>query len=205
MSGNTNSLEFALLRGELVRLSADDPQAFARQSTLWGRNTEYWRLMASDPARLYSVKASLEFFEKLMDPDQMDLFHFTIHTLDGDRLIGDVSLQIVDWNHRDAYAGIALGPEYWGRGYGTEAMNLALQYAFTELNLHRVTLNVFEYNPRSIRSYEKSGFTVEGRAREFLLRDGRRWDLIYMGILKSEWLARNAAGGAEPSVSAERR
>jgi len=50
-----------------------------------------------------------------------------------------------------------------------------------------VSLDVFEYNPRAIRSYEKAGFVVEGRQRQVLNRDGRRWDDVYMGILRQEW------------------
>jgi len=66
-------------------------------------------------------------------------------------------------------------------------MRVMLRYAFAELNLHRVSLNVFEYNPRAIRSYEICGFVREGRCRQALHRDGRRWDLIYMGIMREEW------------------
>ena len=83
-------------------------------------------------------------------------------------------------------------PEARGQGFGSEVLQLLLRYAFTELNLHRVALNVFEHNPRAIHLYEKTGFTVEGRAREFLNRDGRRWDMIFMGILQEEWQAHNA-------------
>jgi RimJ/RimL family protein N-acetyltransferase len=53
--------------------------------------------------------------------------------------------------------------------------------------MQRVSLNVFEYNPRAIRSYEKCGFKHEGRARQAMNRDGRRWDLIFMGCLREEW------------------
>ncbi len=62
-----------------------------------------------------------------------------------------------------------------------------LRFAFTELNLRRVTLDVFEYNPRAMRSYEKAGFVVEGRMRGMLKREGKRWDLVFMGILRDEW------------------
>jgi RimJ/RimL family protein N-acetyltransferase len=90
---------------------------------------------------------------------------------------------------RTAFVGIGIGERaYWGKGYGTDAMKVALRFAFTEINLERVTLNVFEYNPRAIRSYEKAGFKHEGRMRGALLKDGRRWDMIYMGILREEWL-----------------
>jgi RimJ/RimL family protein N-acetyltransferase len=67
-------------------------------------------------------------------------------------------------------------------------MNILLRFAFTEINLRRVTLTVFEYNPRAIRSYEKAGFRHEGRARKVVNKEGRRWDVLYMGILREEWL-----------------
>ena len=68
-----------------------------------------------------------------------------------------------------------------------DAMRIILRFAFTELNLRRVSLDVFEYNPRAIASYRKVGFVEEGRLRRFLHRDGRRWDLIFMGMLREEW------------------
>jgi len=73
------------------------------------------------------------------------------------RLIGFTGLWIADWNHRHSWVGIGLGErEFWGKGYGTDAMRLIVRYAFDELDLHRVSLTVFEYNTRAIRSYEKA-------------------------------------------------
>ncbi len=89
--------------------------------------------------------------------------------------------------------GISIGdPKDWGKGYGTDAMRILLRYAFIELNLHQVTLLVFEYNPRAIRSYEKAGFRVRGRMRKVVNRDGRRWDAIAMSIIRQEWNAQNS-------------
>jgi len=89
--------------------------------------------------------------------------------------------------------GLGIGErDFWGRGYGTDVMKLILRYAFMEINLRRVTLTVFEYNPRAIRSYEKAGFRHEGRLRKLLHRDGRRYDELFMGILREEWLEKNA-------------
>jgi RimJ/RimL family protein N-acetyltransferase len=108
------------------------------------------------------------------------------------KLIGGLGLDVVDWATRDSFVGIFLGErEYWGKGCGTDAMRLLLQYAFTELNLWRVSLGVFEYNPRAIRSYEKVGFRHEGKMRQYLNHEGRRWDILYMGILRDEWLQQN--------------
>lgn len=69
-------------------------------------------------------------------------------------------------------------------------MHVMSRYAFNELNLRRVGLIVFEYNPRALRSYEKVGFKPEGRVREVMLRDGKCWDFLYMGLLREEWLER---------------
>jgi RimJ/RimL family protein N-acetyltransferase len=111
-----------------------------------------------------------------------------IRTNDGNRLIGFVGLFEIQWHHGDCWVGIGIGEkEDWGRGYGTEAMCLILRFAFEELNLHRVTLGVFGYNPRAIRSYEKAGYQLEGTERQVLHRDGQRADMYIMGILREEW------------------
>jgi len=68
-------------------------------------------------------------------------------------------------------------------------LKLALQYAFTELNLYRVSLGLMDYNPRALRVYEKVGFRLEGRTRGDVQRAGKRHDSLWMGILREEWLA----------------
>jgi len=70
-------------------------------------------------------------------------------------------------------------------------MKVILRYAFTEINMNRVTLNVFEFNPRAIRAYEKAGFRHEGRMRKVLNKEGKRWDMLYMSILREEWMEQN--------------
>ena len=57
-----------------------------------------------------------------------------------------------------------------------------------EINMNRVTLGVFEYNPRAIRSYEKAGFRHEGQIRGLVNKEGKRWDMLIMGILRQEWM-----------------
>lgn len=178
----------SLFHGRLVRLSAEDPEKVLEYLSRWGRDSEYWRLAMDEPAMWYSRRENKEFIEKELLGDQLDQFFFMIRTLEDDRIIGEIGLDGVLWSHGDAWVGISIGEkEYWGRGYGTDAMRVLLHYAFTELNLHRISLSVFEYNPRAIRSYEKAGFVLEGREREAIARGGKRWDMIYMGILREEW------------------
>ena len=107
------------------------------------------------------------------------------------RLIGFLNLFGLSWTHGDTWLGIGLGDrEHWGKGYGTDAVQIILRYVFTELNLRRVTLGVFAYNPRAIKSYEKAGFKVEGRLRQYISREGQRNDMIVMSLLREEWLQR---------------
>lgn len=181
-----------LFRGELVRLSDEDPETRARAELRWESDTEFHRLADADPARLWSEKKIKEWIEKRSEKE--DRFGFSIRSLADDRLIGHIGL-FVQWAEGDAWVGIAIGErDFWGRGYGTEAMHLALQYAFTELNLRRVSLAVHAYNTRARRSYEKAGFRLEGVMRQDQLKEGKRSDSIFMGILREEWLA--LQGGA---------
>ena len=177
-----------LFEGELVRLSAEDPEKILEYMSKWNRDSEYWRLAMDEPVMWWSRRENREYLEKMLMDEHPDEFFFMNRTLDDDRVIGDIGLDGVLWNHGDAWVGIGIGERaYWGKGYGTDAMRVLLRYAFTELNLHRVSLGVFEYNPRAIRSYEKAGFVLEGREREAVFRSGKRWDIIFMGILREDW------------------
>jgi RimJ/RimL family protein N-acetyltransferase len=177
-----------LFEGQLVRLSSEDPQTLAQAFARWNQNSEYFRLLDSDPAHLWSANKFKEFLEKDLESSLPANLLFSIRTLDADKLIGFIALDGINWTDRDSYVAIGIGePDFWGRGCGTDAMRLMLRYAFTELNLHRISLNVYAYNQRGIRSYEKCGFKHEGCIREFVLRDGRRSDMLHMGILRSEW------------------
>lgn len=183
-----------LFRGSLVRLTAEEPALMASAFSRWSRNTEYHRLLDTDPQSLYSVRSVEKELEKDVEKTaQGGLpggFFFNIRTLPEEKLIGFVVLWAMEWAHGEGTVSIALGEtEYWGRGYGTEAMRLCLRYAFTELNLYRVTLWVFGYNQRAIRSYEKAGFQREGVIRNLVAREGQQYDVHIMGILRDEWLA----------------
>jgi RimJ/RimL family protein N-acetyltransferase len=177
-----------LLKGSLVHLAAVDPEEVSKQFSSWDRDSEYKRLLDTDPPRLHSAKSIKDWLEKELGEQGDTLYWFTIRSATDNQLLGDIVLDVTGWNVRDSFVGIGIGPrDFWGKGCGTEAMQLILQYAFTELNLRRVTLNVFEYNQRGIRSYEKAGFRYEGRQRGVILREGKRWDILYMGILREDW------------------
>ena len=178
-----------IFRGKMVRLTAESNQVLAEALSKWNRDSEFHRLLDTGVTMVRSVKGTKEWIEKDLEKENAELIFFNIRTLEEDRLIGFIGLDGIQWAHGDTFVFIALGErEYWGRGYGTDAMRVILRYAFTELNFHRVSLDVFEYNPRAIRSYEKAGFKNEGRCRKLLSRDGERTDDLFMGILQEEWV-----------------
>lgn len=106
----------------------------------------------------------------------------------GWELIGNCTFEKIDWITRCTEVGIVIGnKDYWGRGYGSEALKLMLQFGFKRLNLNRIYLHVFETNPRAIHAYEKVGFKHEGRLRQDIYKNGQYIDVLVMGILRSEW------------------
>lgn len=179
-----------LFRGELVRLTLEEPETLSKVEVRWQRDSEFVRLADSDPVRLSSEKRIREWFvENRVDRGpQPERYSFFVRTLAEDKLIGFFGMY-VDLIHSDAMVGIGIGErDFWGKGYGTDMMKLCLRYAFMELCVHRVTLGLHEYNPRALRSYEKAGFRLEGRTRKDLMREGQRFDTLWMGILREEWL-----------------
>lgn len=183
------TMEMDLFRGDKVRLTAEKAEVLAEAFSRWRRDTLYWRFLDTGPASVFSAKAIKDRIEKELYVDSPDFVIFGIRSLEDDRLLGEIGLDLIQDGHGETFVGLGLGErDDWGNGYGTDAMRIILRYAFDELNLHRVALDVFEYNPRAIRSYEKTGFKYEGRMRRALHRDGRRWDLIFMGILREEWI-----------------
>lgn len=178
-----------IFTGRLVRLSAYDPDEVGRAFSSWSRDSEYWRLMDSGPAHMFSIKSATQHFEKEMKEPDPGVYFFGVRRLTDDKLIAEMVLEVINWTGRDAFVGLSIGDrENWSKGYGTDMLSLLLGFAFTEINLRRVTLSVFEYNSRAIRVYEKIGFRHEGRERKLLHREGKRWDLLFMGILRDEWM-----------------
>jgi Acetyltransferases, including N-acetylases of ribosomal proteins len=114
-------------------------------------------------------------------------YRFAIILLDGDVLIGHVSLHDIDQLNRNAFLGVFIGDEkYRGKGYGAEVIKLVFEYGFKTLNLHNIMLSVHADNNAAIACYKKAGFREVGRRREWIFKDGKYVDKIYMDILKSE-------------------
>lgn len=117
-------------------------------------------------------------------PDRLDL---AVIDRANDRCVGEVVLN--EWSPDDRCCNfrILIGPDGRNRGIGSEATRLTIDYAFANSTLHRIGLDVFAFNPRARRTYEKAGFIHEGRRREAFRFDGEYVDDDIMAILRSDW------------------
>ena len=117
---------------------------------------------------------------------------FGIQTKDG-KPIGDISMGWVIPHHRLAMLGAVIGePEYWGGGYGTDALLLLVDYAFDWLDMRKLWLATMSPNERVQRQMVKVGFKLEARQRETFVADGQRVDNLIYGLLREEWPGRAA-------------
>jgi RimJ/RimL family protein N-acetyltransferase len=158
----------------------------------WLNDPEVTRtLRTQGPLSQYAENA---YIERILQ-SQNDLIAILVRRA-GDVPVGVAGLHQMDFKARHAVFGITIGvKEAWGQGFGTEATFLLLRHAFETLNLNRVWLQVYDYNTRGLRTYEKLGFQKEGLLRQDCYREGRYWDTILMGLLRAEWEAVNARMG----------
>jgi RimJ/RimL family protein N-acetyltransferase len=179
-------LQSNLLLGEKVRLTAVTPTDLPIMRKWWA-DVDFLRQYDSVPA-YPQTEAQLA---KRIEAGQKGetTFLFGIRPLANNDLLGLLELDGVMWPHGTTFVSIAIGEkENQGQGYGRDAMQIGLNYAFRELNLHRVCLTVFSYNETAVNLYESLGFTREGVYREHLKRDGRRYDMFLYGLLIHEWV-----------------
>ncbi|MGR6915137.1 GNAT family N-acetyltransferase [[Actinomadura] parvosata] len=133
------------------------------------------------------------------DPDQLRAWYATrgdhpdrldLAIMAGDEYVGEVVLNELDAPNLSCNLRIGLvGPRVFGKGYGTEAIELVLGHAFGTTPLHRIRLGVYAFNERARHVYKKIGFVEEGVERDALLWDGQWHDCVLMAILRPEWQA----------------
>jgi len=118
-----------------------------------------------------------------------DRYKFAIEAIDTNEFIGGCSINDVDWKNSVATIGLFIGNKnYWGKGYGSDAMNVLISFVFNHMNINKIRLITYSFNDRAIKSFEKCGFVVEGVLRKEVYKNGCYYDKIAMGMLREEYL-----------------
>lgn len=135
---------------------------------------------------LYTYEDEEKWFES--QSATKELYNFAIETLKERKYIGGCGINNLDWKNSVATIGIFIGDkEYWSKGYGSDTLNILIKFIFEQMNIHKIKLNVFSFNKRAIKCYEKCGFKTEGILREEIFRNGKYYDEIIMGLLRDEY------------------
>jgi len=184
------------LVGELVVLrpfTADDAEAMAQIMA----DPEVVRLTGSANSSSAHTPVDLQVAREWYGTRQAQTDRLDLAVVDAatGELVGEVVLNELESPNRSMNFRTLVGPAGRGRGLGTEACRLIVGYGFDQVGLHRVRLDVFDFNPRARRAYEKVGFVHEGTVRDELFFDGEWIDSHLMSILESEWAAHRGHPG----------
>jgi len=183
-------IQTQLFDGQDVRFGPIDYEKDPEIESKWTHDSEFMRMYSTDPARPMSaamVKKQYENIEKEIEDDK-NMYYFTIRAKEDNRLIGKAVIEDIEWANGNSAIRFGIGsPDDQRKGYGSQALQMLLRFAFAEINMFRVTANVPEYNEAAIALLKKFGFVEEVRRRQALARDGRRWDQLVFGLLKDDW------------------
>ncbi len=171
------------LQGEKVYLSpmsTNDAEMF----TKWLNDFQITDYTGAS-SKIYLYEAEIEW---LANNVKENPYIMAIVKMDNDEVIGNISLNRIDYVNRKATLGILIGEdENRNKGYGTEAIGLILEFAFKYLNLNSVFLTYLECNSRARKCYDKVGFKEIGRRRKCEFVNGKYYDLVMMDILADEF------------------
>lgn len=178
-----------LFEGPNLRLTAINPKSDAALEALWTLDLDYAETLRNSFGRPLMVGEVKKMQEKMIKEadEKRNQFHFAVRTLE-DTLIGFIHLPWVSWSNGFGQLQLCFGEPASLEQHGMTALQMALRYIYTELNLYRVSVSSAEYNDRLIRLYRQAGFTEEVRQREFCFRNGQLWDRLIFGLLRDEWV-----------------
>ena len=176
-----------LIRGELVFLrppERSDLPTFVR----WFADADMSSLLGNRAP--FSEAGEEQWFSRHLEMQGKDVYGFVMCRLEDGAPFGTITLMHIDRDNGTAGVGIAIGEKsMWGKGFGTDAMRALLDFGFGEVRLERIWLDVYDFNKRAVRSYEKAGFKIEGIQRHAHYSEGRHRDVVLMAILRDEWAA----------------
>lgn len=181
-----------LIRGKVVSLRAPEPNDRDLLNR-WSNDPEIWRYLTGWHFP-YSTQSTAEWIASRRDNDP----HDRVFCIDAPNvgLIGTSSLHEIDWKNRRALHGMMIGQEKdRGKGYAVDAQMALLRYCFDELGLQRLHSEVIDFNERSLRFYQKCGWTIDGRQPDFYFRGGQWHGRVLIGITNKGYVDHCAKSG----------
>ncbi|QAA31853.1 GNAT family N-acetyltransferase [Clostridium manihotivorum] len=176
----------SLLKGENIKLNSIKEEDFPSINS-WYDDADFLRFYDMVPAIPKLDKEVKDVFEEFKGTQERVIF--AIRNNESNEIIGVAGFDDVIWSNGVATLFIGIGDtKYRNRGLGKQAIKLLLEFGFSELNFHRIQLNVLGYNTSAIKLYEAVGFKREGEYREFILRDYKRYSMYLYGLLRDEWI-----------------
>ncbi|SFB33475.1 Protein N-acetyltransferase, RimJ/RimL family [Cellulomonas marina] len=173
-----------LLRGEQVTLRPTAEEDLPALVAFW--TAPDFAVLQTGPYRPRPTAATVAQFRTWSANESPASVGFSVVT-DDDRLAGHVTLSGLELPTRIVTLGVVMGAEHVSHGIGTDAVRVAVRYAFAEMGAHKVELQAWAFNDRALAAYEKAGFVREGVRRAAVLHDGRFHDEVLMGLLAEEW------------------
>ena len=114
-------------------------------------------------------------------------YYFAIHEKSSENLVGFIRIPNIYWSNRGSDLILSMSDHEHKNVFEREALDLALNYPFRELNLNRVSIVTAEYDAEAVSLYEGAGFILEARRRDAVYSGGRHWAALHFGMLSVEW------------------
>jgi RimJ/RimL family protein N-acetyltransferase len=174
-----------MLDGEHVRLRAIERDDLPRLHELFDDDLELMARSSDEPPRPVSLAELEHDFDERLEERDPTTMRFGIE-LD-DELIGECGLHLIDHYRKTCQLGIGIGRDHWAKGLGQDAVRILLDFAFRDLGMRKVGLEVLADDERAVGAYARAGFVEEGRLRAHSWFEGEAHDALVMGVLREEW------------------
>lgn len=162
----------------LIRMTEDDTLDIIR----WRNNPRVKSKFIYQ--ELFTLKGHKKWIENMINEGKA--VQFIIFERATGRKIGSTYLRDIDYSHNKAEFGIFIGEDDTiGKGYGSEAVELMVQFGFSQLKLHKIFLRVFEDNLSAIRSYKKAGFIIEAKLSDDVHKNDAFANMLLMAVINS--------------------
>lgn len=182
----------SLFEGDLVVLTAVDPEKDAPQFSSWSLNQTY---VLNNFEGFYKPYTSMEIKKKLKETlkkaeEKRNHYYFAVRTKGDEKLVGLLRFGWIQATHQHAMLLLDFENEDVAGQYFNDTLKMALRYAFMELSLHRLVLEIPACNETDIQRFEAAGFLRESQRREAAYWNGKLCDLLVYALLRPEWKAR---------------